>query len=123
MEVRLADEALFVIPASGALWTFDFGNKTETLREAAGENQGPMFQVAQARAGDSDLLLVLPTFSAPTIAEQDRIRTLLNDHDRRDPTRGGNVRPVALVIEHSVGKAVVVTEARPLGAKIAAIAA
>ena len=27
MDIHIQDEALFVVPASGALWSYDFGNQ------------------------------------------------------------------------------------------------
>ena len=64
LDVQLEDKALFVVPRSGALWIYDFGNKTEVLRDADEQNFGPVFQVAQATVGGMRLFLVLPTFAA-----------------------------------------------------------
>jgi hypothetical protein len=100
LDVRLEDEALFVVPRSGALWVYDFGNKTEVLRDADEGNSGAVFQVAQATVGGKPLFLVLPTFAAATLGEQDRIFSMLAEHDGE--------RPVALVIEQSEGRVVIV---------------
>ncbi len=123
--MRLDDEALFVVPRSGALWSFDFGNKTEVLREADEHGFGPVFQVAQAttcdgrggdgRGGEMRLFLVLPTFAAASLNEQDRIFSMLAEHD---PTR-----PVALVVQHSRGRAVIVAGSTELVAPAAAATA
>lgn len=98
--VRLEDEALFIVPGSGALWRYDFGNKTQVLHEAKEGNSGPVFQVAQATVSDMRLFLVLPTFAAASLAEQDRIFSMLSEHD--------DSRPVALVLDHDKGRAVIV---------------
>ena len=118
--MRLDDEALFVVPRSGALWSFDFGNKTEVLREADEHNSGPVFQVARAttcdgRGGDMRLFLVLPTFAAASLDEQDRIFSMLAEHE---PTR-----PVALVVQHTRGRAVIVAGSTELVAPAAATTA
>ena len=99
-EVHLADEALFIVPGSGALWTFDFGNKTEVLQEARAESGGAPFQVAQATVGELRLFLVLPSLSAPNLGEQDRIFSMLRQHDAE--------RPAALVVEQRQGRASIV---------------
>ncbi|HLT35108.1 MAG TPA: hypothetical protein VK034_02460 [Enhygromyxa sp.] len=80
MDIRIQDEALFVVPGSGALWSYDFGSEKRVIREAHDEASDPPFQVAQARADDFNLLLVFPTLGAPTIAEQHTIRRLLAEH-------------------------------------------
>ena len=98
--VRLEDEALFIVPGSGALWVYDFGNKTKVLQEAREGNSGPVFQVAQATVDDMRLFLVMPTFAAASLAEQDRIFSMLAQHDGE--------RPVALVVEYSKGQATIV---------------
>lgn len=115
LEVRLEDEALFVVPRSGALWSFDFGNQTKVLREADERGSGPVFQVAQATVADMRLFLVLPTFAAASLGEQDRIFSILAEHD---PTR-----PVALVVQHSPGQAVIVAGSTDLVAPAAAATA
>jgi hypothetical protein len=115
LEVRLEDEALFVVPRSGALWLYDFGNKTEVLRDADEHNFGPVFQVAQATVGGTRLFLTLPTFAAATLNEQDRIFSMLAEHD---PTR-----PVALVVQHSRGQAVIVAGSTDLVTPAAAATA
>lgn len=113
--MRLEDEALFVVPRSGALWLFDFGNKTEVLRDADERSFGPVFQVAQATVDALRLFLVLPTFAAASLTEQDRIFSMLAEHD---PTR-----PVALVVQHSRGQAEIVAGSTELVAPAAAAAA
>ncbi|WP_146155517.1 hypothetical protein [Enhygromyxa salina] len=115
LDVRLEDEALFIVPASGALWIYDFGNKTEVLRDANEGNSGPVFQVAQATAGDMKLFLVLPTFAAASLAAQDRIFSMLAEHDAE--------RPVALVVEQQEGRVVIVAGDAELVAPAAATAA
>jgi hypothetical protein len=96
MEIRIQDEALFVVPSSGALWSFDFGNsKREISAGHRAASSEPPFQIAQARADDYSLLLVFPTLAPASVAEQDKIRTLLTEHV-------GN-RGVAFVMEHSPG--------------------
>ena len=94
--VRLADEALFIEPGSGKLWTFDFGNKTEVIKEADGEGGGAPFQVAQATVDERALFLVLPPFGTASLSEQDRIFSMLREHDAE--------RPVAVVVERDRGK-------------------
>ncbi|WP_106093634.1 hypothetical protein [Enhygromyxa salina] len=115
LAVRLEDEALFVVPGSGALWVYDFGNKTKVLRDANEGNSGPVFQVAQATVGGMKLFLVLPTFAAATLTEQDRIFSMLAEHDPD--------RPVALVVEQSEGRVVIVAGVAELVAPAAAAAA
>lgn len=115
VDVCLEDEALFIVPGSGALWIYDFGNKTEVLRDADEGNSGPVFQVAQASVGGKALLLVLPTFAAASLAEQDRIFSMLAEHDAE--------RPVALVIEQSEGRVVIVAGDAELVVPAAAVAA
>lgn len=95
--VRLEDEALFIVPGSGALWAFDFGNKTEVLQEASADSSGPPFQVAQASVDELRLFLVLPSFTAPKLAEQDKIFSMLRAHDPE--------RPAALVVDQRQGRA------------------
>lgn len=80
MEIRIQDEALFVVPGSGALWAYDFGKRKRVISEAHAEVSDPPFQVAQARAGELDLLLVFPTLGSPSVADQDVVRKLLADH-------------------------------------------
>ena len=119
LEVRLEDEALFVVPRSGALWLFDFGNKTEVLRDADEHSFGPVFQVAQATVvvagAQMRLFLVLPTFAAASLHEQDRIFSMLAEHDPK--------RPVALVVQHSPGRAEIVAGSEDLVAPAAAATA
>jgi hypothetical protein len=93
MEIRIQDEALFVVPSSGALWSYDFGNNKRVIREGESPASDPPFQIAQARAADFNLLLVFPTLAPPSVAEQDKIRKLLTAHV-------GN-RGVAFVMEQS----------------------
>lgn len=95
--VRLEDEALFIVPGTGALWTFDFGNKTEVLKEASASSSGPPFQVAQAVVDDVSLFLVLPSLMAPNLGEQDKILSMLREHDAK--------RPAALIVEQREGRA------------------
>jgi hypothetical protein len=114
-DVSLADEALFVVPGTGALWVFDFGNKTEVLREADAANHGAMFQVAQATVGDFRMFLVLPTFAAPSLGEQARIIGMLSEYD---PSR-----PVAQVVQHSRGDGTIVAGEAKLAMAAAAAAA
>lgn len=115
LAVRLEDEALFVVPGSGALWIYDFGNKTQVLRDANEGNSGPVFQVAQATVGTMKLFLVLPTFAIASLGEQDRIFSMLAEHDAD--------RPVALVIEESEGRVMIVAGGAELVAPAAATAA
>lgn len=115
LQVRLEDEALFVVPGSGALWIYDFGNKTQVLRDAREGNSGPVFQVAQATVAGMQLFLVLPTFAAASLAEQDRIFSMLAEHDAG--------RPVALVVEQSEGRVVIVAGVAELVDPAAAAAA
>jgi hypothetical protein len=115
LDVRLEDEALFVVPGSGALWVYDFGNKTEILRDANEGNSGRVFQVAQATVAGKPLFLVLPTFAAASLGEQDRIFSMLAEHDPD--------RPVALVVEQSEGRAVIVAGDTELVIPAAAAAA
>ena len=102
MDVRILDEALFVVPGSGAVWSFDFGRTTTVIREP-GESTGrsdPPFQIAQVRVGGYALLLVFPTFEAPSVAQQHRIRTLLGEC--------GLGRGVAFVLDEAPGRVAVV---------------
>ena len=115
LDVQLEDEALFIVPGSGALWIYDFGNKTEVLRDANEGDSGPVFQVAQATVGDMPLFLVLPTFAAASLSEQDRIFSMLAEHDGE--------RPVALVVEQYAGRVVIVAGDGELVAPAAAAAA
>lgn len=115
LDVRLEDKALFVVPRSGALWIYDFGNKTEVLRDADEQSFGPVFQVAQATVGGMRLFLVLPTFAAASLTEQDRIFSMLADHDA--------TRSVALVVQHSRGQAVLIAGSTELVAPAAGAAA
>jgi hypothetical protein len=115
LDVQLEDKALFVVPRSGKLWIFDFGNKTEVLRDADDQSFGPVFQVAQATVGGMRLFLVLPTFAAASLVEQDRIFSMLREHDA--------TRPVALVVQHSRGHAVIIAGSAELVAPAAAAAA
>jgi hypothetical protein len=115
LDVQIEDKALFVVPRSGALWIYDFGNKTEVLRDANDQSFGPVFQVAQATVGGMRLFLVLPTFAAASLVEQDRIFSMLTEHD---PTRS-----VALVVQHSRGQAVIVAGSTKLVSPAAAAAA
>lgn len=115
LSVRLEDEALFIVPGSGALWIYDFGNKTQVLRDANEGNSGPVFQVAQATVADMKLFLVLPTFAAASLAEQHRIFSMLAEHDAG--------RPVALVVEQSEGRVVIVAGVAELVGPAAAAAA
>jgi hypothetical protein len=115
LDVQIEDKALFVVPRSGALWSYDFGNKTEVLRDANDQSFGPVFQVAQATVGGMRLFLVLPTFAAASLVEQDRIFSMLTEHD---PTR-----TVALVVQHSRGQAVIVAGSSKLVDPAAAAAA
>jgi hypothetical protein len=61
------------------------------------------------------LFLVLPTFAAASLIEQARIFTMLQEHDA--------ARPVALVVQHSRGQAVMVAGSTELVAPAAAAAA
>jgi hypothetical protein len=115
LDVQIEDKALFVVPRSGALWMYDFGNKTEVLRDANDQSFGPVFQVAQATVGGMRLFLVLPTFAAASLAEQDRIFSMLAEHD---PTR-----TVALVMQHSRGQAAIVAGSAAIVDPAAAAAA
>jgi len=114
-DVSLEDEALFVVPGSGALWIYDFGNKTEVLREADEGNHGPVYQVAQATVGDMRLFLVLPTFAAPSLVDQAKIFGMLTEHDPK--------RPAALVVTHSRGEGSIVAGDEQLAQPAAAAAA
>jgi len=80
MEIQIEDEALFVVPGSGALWSYDFGSNKRVIREAQAEVSDPPFQVAQARAAAVKLLLVFPTLGPPSVADQHAIRSLLGAH-------------------------------------------
>jgi hypothetical protein len=100
MDIRIRDEALFVVPASGALWTFDFGNETRVIRGAPEGASDLPFQVAQVQADDRELLLVSWTLTPPSVAEQDTIRRLLAEHV------GG--RGIAFVLDQGPGFAVLV---------------
>ena len=113
--VRLADEALFIEPGSGRLWTFDFGNKTEVIKEADGEGGGAPFQVAQATVDERELFLVLPPFGTASLAEQDRIFSMLREHDAE--------RPVAVVVERERGKLALIAGDADLVGPAAAAAA
>jgi hypothetical protein len=115
LDVQIEDKALFVVPRSGALWMYDFGNKTEVLRDANDQSFGPVFQVAQATVGGMRLFLVLPTFAAASLVEQDRIFSMLAEHD---PTR-----TVALVVQHSRGQAAIVAGSAEIVDPAAAAAA
>jgi hypothetical protein len=115
LDVQIEDKALFVVPRSGALWMYDFGNKTEVLRDANDQSFGPVFQVAQATVGGMRLFLVLPTFAAASLVEQDRIFSMLTEHD---PTR-----TVALVVQHSRGQAAIVAGSAEIVHPAAAAAA
>jgi hypothetical protein len=115
LDVQIEDKALFVVPRSGALWMYDFGNKTEVLRDANDQSFGPVFQVAQATVGSMRLFLVLPTFAAASLVEQDRIFSMLTEHD---PTR-----TVALVVQHSRGQAAIVAGSAEIVNPAAAAAA
>jgi hypothetical protein len=115
LDVQIEDKALFVVPRSGALWMYDFGNKTEVLRDANDQSFGPVFQVAQATVGGMRLFLVLPTFAAASLVEQDRIFSMLTEHD---PTR-----TVALVVQHSPGQAAIVAGSAEIVNPAAAAAA
>lgn len=95
MDIRIRDEALFVVPGSGALWSYDFGSEKRVIREAHDEASDPPFQAAQARAGEVELLLVFPTLGRPSIAEQDTIRRMLAEHV--------GSRAVAFVLEQAPG--------------------
>jgi hypothetical protein len=100
MDIRIQDEALFVAPGSGALWSYDFGSNTRVIREGQSGDTDPPFQVAQARADDLNLLLVFPTLGSPSVAEQDSIRTLLRE------TVGD--RGVAFILDQTPGHVAVV---------------
>ena len=77
MDIRIRDEALFVVPGSGALWSYDFGSEKRVIREAHDEASDPPFQAAQARAGEVELLLVFPTLGRPSIDPVLMIRMLI----------------------------------------------
>ena len=113
--VRLEDEALFIVPGSGALWVFDFGNKTEVLKEADANGSGALFQVAQATVDSQKIFLVLPTFATASLGEQDKIFSMLREHD--------DARPVALVVEHGKGSAALIAGDAELVRPAAAVAA
>jgi hypothetical protein len=117
MDVRIEDEALFVIPGSGALWSYDFGRTKRVIREGGDPVLGsdPPFQIAQTRAGEHGLLLVLPTFGAPSIAQQHRIRTLLGDWV--------GIRNIAFVLDEGPGRVSVVASDLDLVEPVAAAAA
>lgn len=104
MDIRIQDEALFVVPASGALWSYDFGNNRRVIREGDDQPSDPPFQVAQVRVDDgelsSHLLLVFFTLAPPSIAEQDTIRRLLAEHVGK--------RAVAFVLDQAPGYAALV---------------
>lgn len=100
MDIRIQDEALFVVPGSGALWSYDFGNNKQVIREATDEASDPPFQVAQVRADDRDLLLVFRTLARPSVAEQETIRRLLTEHV--------GARGIAFVIDQGPGFAALV---------------
>jgi hypothetical protein len=116
VDVRIHDEALFVVPASGALWSYDFGSKQRVIREAQGVAEDPPFQVAQARAGAENLLLVFKTIGgAPSIADQHAVRGLLAEHV-------GN-RGIAFVVAQGPGHVVLVGSDAELVEHFAAAAA
>lgn len=115
MDVRLEDEALFVVPGSGALWVYDFGEKTKVLEDAREGESGPVFQVAQAVAGDHSVYLVLPTLMAPSVDDQETIRAMLDKHEPG--------RAIAMVIDSTVGKAQVVAGEPDIAEPVAAVAA
>jgi hypothetical protein len=81
MDIHIEDEALFVVPSSGALWSYDFGSQRREIRKGGeGMAADPPFQVAQARAADRNLLLVFQTLGPPSIADQHAIRRSLTEH-------------------------------------------
>lgn len=100
MDVRIHDEALLVVPSTGALWSFDFGSQKVAIHEPPADRSDPPFQVAQVRVDDRDLLLVLPSLAPPSIAEQDAIRRALTEHVGK--------RAVAFVLEQRPGHAALV---------------
>ncbi|MFO7565632.1 MAG: hypothetical protein R6X02_23520 [Enhygromyxa sp.] len=115
MDVHIHDEALFVVPSSGAMWSYDFGEKKTVIREAPDETSDPPFQVAQVRVDDLPLLLVFPTLGSPTIAEQHAIRRMLAEH--------GGARGVAFVLTQGPGFAALVGSELELVEHFAAAAA
>jgi hypothetical protein len=98
MDIQIHDEALFVVPATGALWSYDFGSKKREIHPAdsGAHASDPPLQVAQLRVDDRPLLLVFPTLGSPSIAEQATVRALLEGHVG---TRG-----VAFVLDQQPGR-------------------
>jgi hypothetical protein len=115
MDIHIQDEALFVVPASGALWAYDFGNERRVIREGNDEPADPPFQIAQVRVDDRDVLLVFFTLAPPSIVQQDKIRRLLAEHV--------GTRAVAFVLDQAPGYTAVVGSDADLVADFAAAAA
>jgi hypothetical protein len=116
VDVRIRDEALFVVPASGGVWAYDFGNRHRVIRESKGVATDPPFQAAQVRVADSELLLVYKTLGgAPSIAEQHAVRLLLAEQ--------AGSRGIAFVVTQGPGHVALVGSEAELVEHFAAAAA